>query len=83
MGALKEPLNAISKKAETPNPPLTTNLRAMLKEIIRKELEALPVTLATLDPVQRLNIVCKLISYVLPKVEAVHHKQGEPLTWDD
>jgi len=72
----------MAKKTEPPAKPLTTNLRAMLKEVVRKELEALPDTLAGLDPVQRLNIVCKLIGYVLPKVEAVSHKQGEPLVWD-
>ncbi|MBP6810857.1 MAG: hypothetical protein KA138_05030 [Saprospiraceae bacterium] len=71
----------MAKKTEPPDKPLTTDLRAMLKEIVHKELAALPETLATLDPVQRLNIICKLVGYVLPKVEAVNHKQGEPRTW--
>jgi hypothetical protein len=31
-----------------------------------------------LEPVQRLNILCKLIPYALPKVESVTHKLGEP-----
>lgn len=72
----------MAKKQETPEQPLTTDLRAMLKTIVHKELATLPDTLASLDPVQRLNFVCKLMGYVLPKVEAVSHKQGEPLTWD-
>ena len=54
-------------KAERPkieyNKPLTGNIRETLKE---------------LEPVQRLNILCKLIPYVLPKVESVTHKLGEP-----
>ena len=71
----------MAKQTNTPAAPFTADLRKMLKQIVYKELAALPDTLATLDPVQRLNIVCKLMGYVLPKVEAVNHKQGEPLTW--
>lgn len=69
-------------KAEKPkveyNKPLTGNIRETLKEMMQKELEQLPETLKELDPVQRLNILCKLIPYVLPKVESVTHKLGEP-----
>jgi hypothetical protein len=69
-------------KAEKPkveyNKPLTRNIRDTLKELMQKELEQLPETLKELDPVQRLNILCKLMPYVLPKVESVTHKLGEP-----
>ena len=60
------------------NKPLTGNIRDTLKEMMQKEIESLPDTLKELDPVQRLNILCKLIPYVLPKVESVTHTQGEP-----
>jgi hypothetical protein len=60
------------------NKPLTGNIRDTLKEMMQKEIESLPVTLKELEPVQRLNILCKLIPYVLPKVESVTHTQGEP-----
>lgn len=60
------------------NKPLTGNIRDTLKEMMQKELEQLPETLKELEPVQRLNILCKLIPYVLPKVESVSHTQGEP-----
>ncbi len=60
------------------NKPLTGNIRETLKELMQKELEKLPETLKILDPVQRLNILCKLIPYVLPKVESVTHQLGEP-----
>ena len=60
------------------NKPLTGNIRDTLKELMQKELEQLPDTLKELEPVQRLNILCKLIPYVLPKVESVTHKLGEP-----
>jgi hypothetical protein len=45
---------------------------------MQKELEQLPETLKELDPVQRLNILCKLMPYVLPKTESVKHTLGEP-----
>jgi hypothetical protein len=57
---------------------LTGNIRDTLKEMMQKEIESLPDTLKELEPVQRLNILCKLIPYVLPKVESVTHTQGEP-----
>ncbi len=60
------------------NKPLTGNIRDTLKELMQKELQQLPDTLKDLEPVQRLNILCKLIPFVLPKVESVTHKLGEP-----
>lgn len=60
------------------NKPLTGNIRDTLKELMQKELEQLPDTFKELEPVQRLNILCKLMPYVLPKVESVTHKLGEP-----
>jgi len=60
------------------NKPLVGNIRDTLKGLIQKELEQLSETLKDLEPVQRLNILCKLIPYILPKVEAVHSEKGEP-----
>ena len=67
-------------KSQTPeyNKPLVGTIRDTLKELMQKELEQLPETLKDLEPVQRLNVLCKLIPYVLPKVEAVHSEKGEP-----
>jgi len=66
-----------SKKNEY-NKPLTGDIRNTLKELMQKELEQLPETLKKLDSVQRLNILCKLMPYVLPKTESVRHNFGEP-----
>ena len=60
--------------------PFVRTIRGTLKELIHKELEQLPETLKDLEPVQRLNIICKLIPYVLPRIEAVHSEKGEPET---
>lgn len=61
---------------------LTNNLRDNLKSIMQKEIEKLPETLEALDPKERLNIVCRLMPYVFPKVETVHPKNGEPFSFD-
>ena len=58
---------------------LTNNLRETLKTIMQKEIERLPETLKTLDTKERLNVVCKLMPYVFPKVETVRPTEGEPL----
>ena len=60
---------------------LTNDLRETLKSIIQKEIQKLPETLETLEPKERLNILCKLMPFIFPKVEAVHPKEGEPMQW--
>jgi len=61
---------------------LTMGLRETLKTIMKNEIEKLPETLEALDPKERLNVVCKLMPYVFPKVETVHSKEGEPLQFE-
>ena len=58
---------------------LTMGLRETLKNIMQKEIEKLPETLEALDPKERINVVCKLMPYVFPKVETVRPTEGEPL----
>lgn len=58
--------------------PITGNIRDTLKEFMENELAQLPETLKELDPIQRLNILCKLMPYVLPKTASVKHNFGEP-----
>ena len=70
--------NELKNKLPEYNKPLTGNIRDTLKDLMQKELEQLPETLKELDPVQRLNILCKLMPYVLPKTESVKHTLGEP-----
>jgi hypothetical protein len=77
-------LKSYSKKLKSeiePVKPLVKSIRETLKEQVQKELESLPETLKDLEPEKRLNIVCKLIPYVLPKVEAVHSEKDEPDNW--
>ena len=62
---------------------LTSDLRQVLKAIMQKEIERLPETLEALDTKERLNVVCKLMPYIFPKVETVHPTEGEPLQFEN
>lgn len=61
---------------------LTNGLRDSLKIIMQSEIENLPKTLEGLEPKERINVVCKLMPYVFPKVDTIHSKEGEPFTFD-
>ena len=60
---------------------MTKDLRESLKTIIEKEIQKIPESLESLDSKERLNVLCKLLPYVFPKVESVHLTEGEPMQW--
>jgi hypothetical protein len=62
---------------------LTNEMRSILKGIIAKELKTLLETIEKLEPEKRLDILLKLLPYVLPKVEPVEMDsyEHEPLHW--
>ncbi len=55
------------RKKGTPNK-LTREVRESLSAIIDNELEQLPEWLEQLDTKDRLDVLCKLLPYVLPKL---------------
>jgi len=65
-------------KTKTPDQVLTENLRMKLKEIMQKEIEKLPDTLEALEPRERINVICKLMPFVFPKIDSVMMSAGEP-----
>ncbi|RLC16725.1 MAG: hypothetical protein DRI57_10850 [Deltaproteobacteria bacterium] len=74
------------KKGQTNNPAgrppgkpnkVTSELRKLLKTAISSELENLPALLAELSPKERLDVTCKLVGYVLPKIQQVYLDEGE------
>ncbi len=67
---------------KTNEPTLTKDLRATLKSIVEKELNQLPEKLAALAPDKKLDVLLKLLPYVLPKVESVSMTKGEPSVWE-
>lgn len=81
--AVSRPLKALSERLEVETGQAkkdvkTRDLRGILKDIFREEMERLPEYLQSLEPKERLNILCKMMPYVLPKVEAVHATEDEP-----
>ena len=67
-------------KTENKKKILTMTLRDSLKELMQKEIENFPEYLEKLEPKERLNILCRLMPFVFPKVESIHPTEGEPWT---
>lgn len=65
-------------KTATADQVLTESLRLKLKTIMSKEIERLPETLEGLDAKERINVICKLMPFIFPKVESVCMSTGEP-----
>ena len=63
----------------TDNEVITTDLRKALKQTLKDEVLNLSETLKELEPKDRLNVVCRLLPYVFPKVDNVRFTQGEPI----
>ena len=62
----------------TPNK-ITNELRGTLKHIVDDELQILKNNIKELLPKERLELLIKLLPYVLPKVQTVNAKDGEPI----
>ena len=61
----------------TPNR-LTKELRTVLKDFMYNELQALPDHLNKLEPKERIEILIKMMPYILPKIQLVTDDRGEP-----
>jgi len=61
---------------------LTKEMRSVLKEVVYNELNDIQDTLKSLTPKERLDIILKLIPYVVPKVKTVSHTINEPFELD-
>ena len=64
----------------TPNK-LTKELRSVLKDILYQELEQIQEHLETLNSKERVELLIKLMPYILPKVTTISHTTKEPLDW--
>ena len=65
----------------TPNR-MTKELRVLLKDILYQKLEQLQERLELLEPKQRIELIIKLMPYILPKVNSISHTTNEPLYWN-
>ena len=61
----------------TPNR-LTKELRTILKNVLYNELENIEQLLESLEPKERVELVIKLIPFILPKVDKIGHTYNEP-----
>lgn len=57
------------------------DLRNQLKEILKTELEALPASLESLEPKERVESLIKLMPFIFPKVSNSSVSQLEPTDW--
>lgn len=53
----------------------TVGARVDLQELVRRELEHLPATMESLEPKDRIAILCKLLQYALLKLNNVEGKE--------
>ena len=63
----------------TPNK-TTSELRKKLKHIVDDELQILQDNINELQPKERIDLLIKLLPYVMPKVQTVSARDGEPLS---
>ena len=68
------------RKKGTPNR-MTKELRSILKDVMHQEIEIIQDHLVQLSPKERVELLIKLMPYVLPKVENISHTTNEPLDW--
>jgi hypothetical protein len=76
-------MNTTGKKyggrtAGTPNK-LTKELRSVLKNIVYYQLEELEEQFKQLPSKDRIELLIKLMPYILPKVNEIHYNNDEPI----
>ena len=61
----------------TPNR-LTKELRTILKDVLYNELEKIEELLESLEPKERLELVIKILHFILTKVDKIGYTYNEP-----
>lgn len=57
---------------------ITSDVRNVLKNVVAEEIENIRTLLESCDVNTRLDIIIKLLPYILPKCESVHYSVDEP-----
>ena len=58
---------------------MTKELRSILKDILYQELEEIEERLDVLEPKTRIELLIKMMPFVLPKMNTVSHNTDEPI----
>jgi len=66
------------RKKGTPNR-LSRELRDVLKDIVYQELSLVQENLSKLYPMDKIELLIKLIPFVCPKIKSENHDLNEPL----
>lgn len=69
----------MNKNALKQDEAMVSDMRRCLKELMNREIVNLSNTIEQLPPEQRINILLKLMPFVLPKVDRISADSGEPL----
>lgn len=62
---------------------LTREIRGVLKEMMSGEIQNLPKYLNELEPKEKIEIIIKMLPFILPKVNTVHYTENEPKDFSD
>ena len=66
------------RKKGTPNR-MTKELRSVLKDILYQELNDIEKRLEELEPKTRIELLIKMMPFVLPKTNTISHTTDEPI----
>ena len=69
------------RKKVTPNR-LTKESRTILNNVLYNELENIEAHLDSLEPKQRIELLIKLIPFILPKADKIGHTYNESFEMD-
>ena len=61
---------------------MTKELRSILKDMMYQEIENIQDNLDQLNPKERLELLIKLMPFVLPKTTSIPHTSNEPLDFE-
>ena len=76
---IKKRVKTGGRDTGTPNK-ITKDLKESIKLIIENEFESLPETLQQLEPEKRIDVLIKLLPYIVPKLQNI---QIEPKTEEE
>ncbi len=58
---------------------ITSNVKLALMALLEKEIEQLPMILEQLEPKQRIEILIKIMPYLIPKAESENSEEQQAL----